>query len=209
MLVILPGVGRPASMLAFWADLLPQPVEALDYPRIPTLHGLIDHFEGRLDPETLVVGESLGGLVALGLAGRGFRAMAFDPPLTMAKQWAVQYAVRTTLAAYGPNHAAHAMAESIFGVMPDGRQEERIYYHLLDALPHRTTIVTGDVPLWPYRVAFGRACSIDEADRYVIACKANVEFRQIAGPHALLTESVEASRAEILRWLGANKDHQG
>lgn len=197
MIAILSGQGQRAHLLAFWRDLLPGPVEVMALPPITALDGLIEHFAAEIPDDALVVGESLGGLIALGLAGRGYRAVAFDPPLTMAKQWGLQYGLRLLLAK--GDDVLRQRAASIFGVMPEGAQEERIYYWLLDAIRTTADIVSGNKLLFPAKHAYSDACLVDEVDRYVIGLNPMIRFTRIPGPHCLLTESVDASREVILR----------
>ena len=206
MIFLLPGLARPATVLAKWRDLLPGRVEVLDIPgqgiepplKVQTFEALVEHFADRLAPASLVVGESLGGLIGLGLAGRGFRAVTFDPPLTLAKQWSLHYAARTLAGGRPPEHPIYEFIANIFGLLPDGSIEERIYYPLLDRLTAQVDVVTGDTPLWPYRGdGFGVACLIDGVDEYVLQRSPNVRFHRIAGAHALLDSNPDACVAII------------
>ncbi|MDB5423052.1 MAG: hypothetical protein JWQ29_468 [Phenylobacterium sp.] len=200
MIVFLPGFGRGAAQLAAWRTLLPGPVEVLPLPSGKVeIDALADHYAATVPTDALVVGESFGGLIALALAGKGFRAVVVDPPLTTQKQWAVQYGVRTLLAASPSDHDLHALAAGLLGIMCDGKNEERIYYPLLDALTVPVDIVTGNVPLWPYRGdGLNRACCLDDVDRYIVSGHPLVTLHEIEGPHALLDASPEACLKIIL-----------
>lgn len=202
---MLPGTRIGPEMLAHWPGLIPglevRPLPGFKGPMLARwdLEAFVDHFAATLPVGALVVGESLSGLIALGLAGRGWRAVAFDPPLAMAKQWSVQRGVRRILAVEPPEHPIHRIAPAVFGVMADGSQEERIYYPLLERLRASVDVVTGTVPLWPYGGAPGRACCIDAADRWVLARFTLASVHTIVGPHNLLSENIEACRELILQ----------
>jgi pimeloyl-ACP methyl ester carboxylesterase len=201
MIVILPGFGRVADELRRWTSLLPGRVEILPLPpaRGLTVDDLAAHYAASIPAEALIVGESFGGLIALAMAGCGYRAVAVDPPLTTQKQWAVQYGVRTILARLPADHAAHDHAANVLGVMPDGTNEERVYYPLLDALKAPVDLVTGSVPLWPYRGAgLDRACCLDGVDRFILARYPMVTLREVRGSHVLLDTNPEACRAVIV-----------
>jgi pimeloyl-ACP methyl ester carboxylesterase len=51
-------------------------------------------YEPRLAPDTVVVGESLGGLIALELAARGHAVAVIEPPLSTAKLWPLHFSLR-------------------------------------------------------------------------------------------------------------------
>jgi len=153
--VELPGHGRasplyPVSIENFAANIGDALTQMLEHRRI------------------IVVGESLGGLVALAL-GTGSLPMvrgivAADPPLTMGKLWHVTSAVQ--------NHIASAkdrfwteFAFNIFGVEGDQLDpDDRIYYPLFDHLSVPTYLLTGDLPLFPVRSLAGVPCVIDAVD---------------------------------------------
>lgn len=193
--VFIPGAMRSGAQLAHWRTLLAgHQVSFAGFPA-SSVSASVDVLAGRIPKDALVVGESVGGLLALGLAGHGFRAIAVDPPLTMAKQWTASYALRTAASA---GRVSKAFIAEVFGLMPNGSVEERVYYPLLYKLAGPVDIVTGDVPLWPCTGMPGRQCMIDGADRYVLKSYPLVRLREISGPHALLDESREACRDIIL-----------
>lgn len=201
--VFIPGAMRSGAHLAHWRTLLAgHQVGFAGFPAA-SVSACVDVLAGRIPRDALVVGESVGGLVALGLAGRGFRAIAFDPPLTTAKQWTASYALRTAASA---GRVSEAFLAEVFGLMPNGAVEERIYYPLLDKLTGPVDIVTGSVPLWPCTGIPGRQCMIDGTDRYVLKSYPLVRLHEIEGPHALLDESREACRDVILEVAHALQD---
>ena len=193
MFVILPGAGRGPADFAAWRG-----VQVFRYPLASNLAAIVEHCARVIPADAVVVGESVGGLIALALAGRGFRAVAIDPPLTTQKQWAVQYAVRTQTARLLPEDPFHAHIEGLLGVMRDGSLQERVYYPLLNRITAPVDIITGDVPLWPYRGAgLNAACCIDDVDRYVLAAHPMVKLHEIDGPHALMDSRPAACRKVI------------
>ena len=197
MVTFIPGVGRTSADLAGWLDRLPGSSVA-DYPRLenPTLDGYVEHFARVIPPGSFVVGESLGGLVALGLAGRGYPGLAVDPPLTTAKQWTLHLAMRTR-AFQIKSPIFDALISNLFGYLPDGTVEDRVYYPMLAQVRAPFSIVTGDVPLHPQRGEPTRPCMIDAVDGYVLEAS-RVDLFQVKGGHALLVENVEALTALII-----------
>lgn len=196
MVTFIPGVGRTSADLAGWLDRLPGSSVA-DYPRLenPTLDGYVEHFAQVIPPGSFVVGESLGGLVALGLAGRGYPGLAVDPPLTTAKQWTLRLStVQRAFTLKSPIFTA--LAANLFGYMPDGTVEDRIYYPMLDQISAPFGIVTGSIALWPQGGDPYRPCMIDDVDAYVIS-QTDVELFKVAGGHLALSENPVALLALI------------
>lgn len=216
ILVVLPGFASEAAQYAAAAEGLADDLRLMNLPGhagepLPAtydLAALADWVAARVPRDALVVGESLGGLIALELATRGFRAVAFEPPLSTAKLWTLHDAVTERL---GRNPGVSWLApyvEAVFGVSPNREIIERDRWGLLDRLPAPTDIVAGDVPLGPRRrLKDGEPIPtvLDDADGARLARHPNVRFRRIAGPHGLLSQSPETSRpmlAELIAQLG-------
>ncbi|MEJ0019551.1 MAG: alpha/beta hydrolase [Acetobacteraceae bacterium] len=154
----LPGSGRSESPLAAGIEALADDIVSLVRGRLP----------GR---RPTLVGESAGGLVALACCdGRlpGASLVLLDPPLSMAKQWAVQRNI-------GP-HARQsrdwfptAQAQAVFGLdAQTGMLEERLYYPLFRALAAPCLILHGDTPLFPVRTADRVPNCFDEVDATIV-----------------------------------------
>lgn len=172
IVIFLPGFLCLASDLNLWRDLLPAEVRTMDLPgqagtapiADQTVAGLVDHFAAIIPREAFVVGESLGGLIALGLAGRGHRAAAFDPPLATAKSWQLHRGIPSSVAARPYRPWLPDFVANIFGAMPDGSIEERNYWPLLDALDAPAHIFAASEPLWPIRESDTVHSVLDEVD---------------------------------------------
>ena len=127
------------------------------------------HFAGR---DMVVLGESVGGLLALWLAdGRTPEikgVVVSDPPLTTSKQWAVFNNYLKPKA--GPlTDFLKAFYASTFGYVGTGITGERIYYPLVAGAKVPTLILTGDLPLFPVRnMPMQIPCLIDEVDKTII-----------------------------------------
>jgi pimeloyl-ACP methyl ester carboxylesterase len=121
----------------------------------------------------LLVGESLGGAVALAAAGlpgasplRG--VMAADPPMTTAKLWQLADVLRKVMANAAPDSFVQRLADETFGLSAEGA-EDHIYYPLIAALRTSAVVIaTGDVPLLPIRRTTRIACLFDAVDRFVV-----------------------------------------
>ncbi|MBS0331707.1 MAG: hypothetical protein JSS35_02970 [Proteobacteria bacterium] len=158
-----------------------------------------------------MIGESLGGLIALEMATRGYRACAIDPPLGPQKLWVLQ-SVIPQIVARNPDHAwLPEFVAAFFGIMPDGSVEPRNYWPLLDAVTAPVDIVAASTPLWPVRrieLTLDNTPSVlDEIDAWRLARHPNVRFQQATGPHSLLTEAEEAVRPILLAVAAAAGAH--
>ena len=191
MLIDLPGHGRseavfPASVQMF-ADAV--------------LHAIRVNLSGR---QVVVVGESLGGLVALAIAAQDdpepVRAVvACDPPMTAAKLWNVAGNFRRLMAAQPDNVALKSFAFEAFG-LKEASAVERNYYPLLDGLKIPVVVVTGDLPLLPPRNMQGVACLFDAVDQYIARrfYPDAIEVVEIAGcGHLLLIDAPDRCQAVI------------
>lgn len=121
----------------------------------------------------LLVGESVGGTIALAVAGRPGPSpvcgvFAADPPLTTAKLWNVAEVMRTVAADAAPGSFVQRFAHETFGITTGGA-DDLIYYPLIGALRTPAVVIaTGDVPLLPPRRLTRVACLFDAVDRFVI-----------------------------------------
>lgn len=152
----------------------------------------------------VVVGESLGGLVACAMNGLRLDPVqgivAADPPMTMAKLWHVRNAMSSAVARDPANHFLRSMALNIFGVDSAGQAYERVYYRFVEQPGKPVLILTGDVPLFPERNVNAIPCLIDDVDRYVVRHIADdsVQFEVVPGcGHVLLVDAKEKCRSII------------
>jgi pimeloyl-ACP methyl ester carboxylesterase len=150
----------------------------------------------------LIVGESLGGLVALGLNAHGYHSVTLDPFFSTQKLWPMESSVRQAMGR-GVELDGDFLFE-VFGLRDGVLVEERDYGGVLDRLSAPALVVTGDVPLNPPRdVAFTPSLT-DEEDHALLAAHPNVRVRVLAGAgHDLLGDAQLACRELILTELGA------
>ncbi|EIC19818.1 alpha/beta hydrolase family protein,tetratricopeptide repeat protein [Thiorhodovibrio frisius] len=130
--------------------------------------------------QTLVVGESAGGLIGLELARMHPALVAglvlADPPLAPAKLWHVRSAMQQAVQqaqAQGRIEAARffaAYAQTLFGyALADGQSDREILYHpTLSECPVLTLVLTGDEPLWPARQSERVPCLLDAQDLWML-----------------------------------------
>jgi pimeloyl-ACP methyl ester carboxylesterase len=220
--VILHGALRHSGVVANWAALLADDADVvlMDLPGhgrsfagasdIPGMAQAIGQAIGAAMPNrrVLLVGESLGGTVALavgGLADLGpVRAVfAADPPLTTAKLWNVQANFRTVMGKSAEETFVDRFGRDAFGILPEGL-DERIYYPLIGALRVPAVIATGDVPLLPLRRTATVTCVFDAVDRFVVETvypgKAVIEPIEGCG-HLLMTQAPQALLPIVRRML--------
>jgi pimeloyl-ACP methyl ester carboxylesterase len=213
IVVFIPGFSRGSDSFGHWRSLLPADVRLLDLPghlKAPAIEGAtLDTITEALSPsiprDALVVGESIGGLVALKLATRGYRAVAVDPPLSTAKLWTLKV-VAPAVARGNPQVTwLPAFVENLFGIQMDGTVEERNYWPLLDEATKPVHVIAGSLPLWPVRpVALEPETTpsvLDEIDAFHLRRHPNVRYQQVEGPHTLLTERVDSLREALLTIL--------
>lgn len=212
--VLVHGALRSAANLASWpaqlrdqADVYLMELPAhgrstpIDPPSIVNMAAVLGQAiaERIPNPEVLVVGESIGGLVALALAGQPssgtVRAvLALDPPMTTGKLWTWRLhrlAERREMMRSRP--ALAAFDREVFGIYPD-RFEERIYYDLIGHAQVPVVIAGGDRTALASK-AIGAPSVFDEIDRFVISrmypSHAQIQTIENAG-HVLLEDAPDA-----------------
>jgi len=210
IVAVLPGFSRSAAQLSHWKDLLPAEVRLFDLPghggaspmASPTLARLADHFSEQIPRDALIVGESLGGLVALKMAATGYRVVAIEPPLSTAKLWVLRYVLQQALEQDPKTSWMGPFVESLFGVAAGKAPQSLNYWPLLDEATAPVDIIAATEPLWPMRSIHLTPATtpsvLDEVDAYHLRRHANVRFRTLDGPHTLLTESPDACRQALL-----------
>lgn len=215
MIVFIPGFSRLAGLLAGWQARLPGaqvryvniPGQGREPPlENPSVEHIAERFMALIPPEAVVVGESLGGLVALKMAAHGYRAIAVDPPLSTAKLWVLHSLLPNVVARNAENAPWFAdMVDAIFGVRQDEPVRSMNYWPLLDEVTAPVHVIAASEPLWPRRtitlVPENTPSVLDEVDAYNLARHPNVRFRLLPGPHTLLTEAVEATHPALLEIL--------
>jgi pimeloyl-ACP methyl ester carboxylesterase len=122
-----------------------------------------DEVVDKLGP-TVVLGLSVGALVALGMRSRRILAVvAVDPPLMTAKLWPLASDLRAGL---GTHH--RAMVENVMGMTDEGF-EGRDYSGLLNGLHRPTDVLVGEDPLYPERAISRMPSLVDEPERALLA----------------------------------------
>jgi pimeloyl-ACP methyl ester carboxylesterase len=226
IVVTLHGALRSSGALLDWAALISDvaDVALMDLPghgrsssagpasiigMAESLHDAIGAaFGGR---RVILVGESLGGTVALAMGGMAASGpvgavFAADPPMTTGKLWNLAGVFRSVIGKSAEPAFVDRLASETFGITPEGA-EERIYYPLIAALRVPAVIATGDVPLLPPRRMMKVACLFDVVDRFVVEThypgKAQIRLIPDCG-HVLLVEAPDTCRkivAEMARDL--------
>ena len=201
-----PVTRNPTARLAPTADtlLLDLPGHARSAPlETPTVAAMATRVWTALsdtlaDRDILLVGESLGGLVALAIsalpeAARVRAAIAFDPLMSTRKLWFIKRSVRRHLATLPPGDPAFAIADHALGVTPT-TTTEKIYYPLLGAVRAPAVVVAseGDGP-----------GVFDTVDRYVAETLfGHVDLRFIPhASHLMLNDHIEECHAIISEQL--------
>ncbi len=232
LVVVLHGALRDFSFVEGWADrltgiadvlLVEMPGHGRSTPILPArVEALADGVLWALKKEyssrdILLVGESLGGLVALMIGGRADRGpvqaiLAADPPMTTAKLWGVVKGFSRAVARNPTSEFLRSLAFEAFGLTATDTYE-RIYYPVVGELKVPTVIVTGDVKLLPPRNTDRAACIFDDVDRFVVETHypGKVEVRQLANTSHFVLEEAHVACREIIdemvcAHLGADSD---
>jgi pimeloyl-ACP methyl ester carboxylesterase len=162
-------------------------------------------FPGR---RALLVGESLGGTIALAIGGLDdpgpvCAVFAADPPMTTTKLWAVHFNFKMTLSKIEGEHFFQRLGRDAFGSASDDLVEI-IYYPLLGALKVPALIAAGDIPLQPPRSLTTAPSLFDGVDEFVAAelFPGKVEFERITEcGHLVLADAPDRCIAIIRRLL--------
>jgi len=225
VLLMIHGALRDSSVLFDWIQLCDSECDVVfvDLPghgRSPAIANVtIESFAENVgdavtavlgNRAVVVVGESLGGLVALAMSVLDIKSIqgvvAADPPMTMAKLWHVRNAISSAVASNPDNQFWQSLAINIFGVGADGKSHERIYYDLVQQAHVPVLILTGDVPLFPVRNVNAVPCLLDDVDRYVLRRFAgdSVQIEVVPGcGHVLLVDAKEKCRSIIGKFCDA------
>lgn len=190
LVVFIHGVFRHGGMLASWPFRLKHLAQVLivDLPghghSLSTIQPSIDNMTQAIGRalssiaagrRVILVGESLGGLIVLGLQEECPRCdirsvIALDPPMSTAKLWSVHTNLAQLPKHKNPSSFDYQLIYQLFGLNFEdkSRVDERIYYPILDKLTCPTFILTGDVPLFPPRPGNFSPCLFDAVDQYIL-----------------------------------------
>jgi pimeloyl-ACP methyl ester carboxylesterase len=162
-LMRLPGNGTPAlseTSIAGWARAVGELTDTA--------------LAGR---PVVLVGLSVGGLVALGVRSRQVRrVVAVEPPLVMSKLWPMNDGLSQR---WRDDPADRPFIEAVFGVTASGR-EERTWFHLFDGAPP-VDVVLGETPLCPERPLARFPSFVDAPERAWLAARPGVSLHIAPG----------------------------
>jgi hypothetical protein len=195
--LILHGFKRSASQLLPWRERIPD----LGFVHLPGHGGAPEFREVSLESWTrglrqmlatlpeppLLIAESLGALVALGLPSRA--VIAVEPPLSVDQLWPLHQTIRNARAR---------------GVVIDPALEamfERPFHWVLDRISSPTLVLAGLEPLLPPRPTPHEPSLLNDDDFAAYAAHPRVEAHRIPGGHTLLDHSrdeVMAASADFM-----------
>ena len=181
------GALRSANELAHWADnfegladvaLLDMPGHGRSQPIFPAtfdamVNKIVDGIRvGLAGRDVVLVGESLGGLMALAIGGRPdagpVRAvLAADPPITTKKLLHVHRNFQNVIAQTKEPAFLESFAFETLGIAGTSA-EDRIYYSVFDDLHVPAKIVAGDRELFPLRARDDIAILFDKVDQSIV-----------------------------------------
>jgi pimeloyl-ACP methyl ester carboxylesterase len=143
-------------------------------PTLKAFAAAYDAAIGEIGRPTVVVGASVGALVALGLRRPEVRGLALlEPPLQTGKLWALIPSLRQRLQD-APDDAYQAgFIDSVFGVTARG-VETRDYRPLVERIAVPAWAVFGGEPLMPPRPLPKLPSLVDEPERALLAARPGV-----------------------------------
>lgn len=139
---------------------------------------------------SLIIGESVGGLVALAMAPGVDRVVLIDPPLTMSDQWPIWWSIEHSPP--GSLGFPKTLLDECVGTSPEA-SEQISYLHLVKD-GSKVRVICGAEPLLPPRdLKYSPSLVKPEEIAYMRACGATVDI--IPGGHALM----DHAREEVAR----------
>lgn len=166
--------------------------------------------------DVVVVGESIGGLVALAIGGRPdvgpVRAvLAADPPITTKKLLHVHSNFQQVIARTPEPAFLESFAFEILGIA-GASVVDRIYYSVFDDLHLPARIVAGDYELFPLGPRLPIPILFDKVDQYVVerfyGHKVTVHRIENSG-HLILIDRVDPCLTHIKALLAEIADRGG
>jgi pimeloyl-ACP methyl ester carboxylesterase len=131
-----------------------------------------------LERPVVVVGASIGGLVALSLKAPNIRSiLAIEPPIRTGRLWPLLHPFRQRLQA---EPKVREFLWNVFGISEDVF-EDRNYEAMLAQLKTPTRVLLGTQPLFPEREITTLPSLIDEPEREVFARHPAIKITVIAG----------------------------
>lgn len=219
VIVFIPGIARSASDLLSFFDILRGSANiicadlpgqggssAIPHPTIERQAKTIGEAVAIAlgERRALLVGESVGGLVAAQIAANrsfGIEAVVLlDPPLTTGKQW---YMYSRSAARFSGSPHDAAVADQLTHVMgfSKGGIQEKLYYDMVARVEQPIIIAHGDVNLFPPRNLPFAPAMIEPIDRYILSriTDGRAQFRTIGAAGHLLVEQAPEACADLIR----------
>jgi hypothetical protein len=169
----------------------------------PTVQNITSMFLEALDmigggPSAIVVGESLGGLIAMGMSRQVSASIVIDPPLSLDDQWPV----REMEARYGVG--GDLFPSPLFELCM-GRDDDKhpiSYMDMVYRCSKNTCFICGSVPLLPPR-PLPNAPSLVKAEEREIIRSQGLRLEIVEGGHDLFLKAAEAVDRIIVREIRA------
>jgi hypothetical protein len=206
MVVLFHGLGRSPGTLSHLVEPL-EKLFAVALAELPghvkapadgdlSLAGLANRFAAALpslcgNRPFVLVGESVGALVALGAFELASAVVAIEPPLRTGSIWPVHRLVEQ-----GHMHRIPAgLLNELIGSEPTGRD----HTDLLAKLKRLTEVVIASEPLMPPRPTVFSPSLVDEPERALLRDHPLVSLRVVEGGHDLVKQAPDECLAAIQR----------
>lgn len=122
----------------------------------------------QIDRPTVVVGASIGALVALRIQSTRLAGQVIiEPPLQTGKLWCLVRPFRERLAANPEDHRLREFLRNVFGITPAGFKN-RDYRPLVDSIRVPGWAIFGELPLLPPRDLPELPSLVDEPERELL-----------------------------------------
>jgi pimeloyl-ACP methyl ester carboxylesterase len=179
-----------------WPDVIPEHLQGVSVvtAQLPGNHcpHLLTHSVGvyaaaygqvlaRLGRPAIVVGNSIGALVAMAMRAPNIRAiLALEPPLHTAKLWPLVASFRRKLADHPDDARLAEFIWNVFGISA-ATVEDRDYSDLVARVSTPTIVLAGEEPLLPHRDLRILPSLLDDADRQVLRSHPRMQIWQVPG----------------------------
>lgn len=212
-IVFIHGLARSVSDVAFGFDLAEQygDVVLMSLPgfssaemiKDPTVTNIGDMYLEALSlicdtSNSILVGESLGGLIALSMSNRFDRAIVIEPPISMENQWPIREMANKY--GIGGNLFPSPLYERCMG--SDSDEVQVSYMNLIHNCKNNVCFIVGDVPLMPPR-KIASAPSLVKPDEVDLLRSQGRCVEVVPGGHDLIREAMNDVARILVREMRA------
>jgi len=169
----------------------------------PTVQNITSMFLEALDvvggrSNAIVVGESLGGLVAMGMSSHVGASIVIDPPLSMHDQWPIREMERK----YGVGSKVFPSPLFELCIGRGGDSPSKSYVDMIYRCSKSTCFICGSIPLMPPRPLPDSPSLVKPEELEIIRAQ-GLRLEVVEGGHDLFHQAADAVDRIIVREIRA------